>query len=208
MPLNKDAVLDCMPALFNHLREEEDPAVRTVLGHWLFVYIHPYMDGNGRMGRFLMNAMLACDGYPWTVIPVADRRCRIFIARYSLMAAASRSPPQEHDKSGLNIPSTAYKHYQTIHDNQISRTAPSAAGLRFECSRRVGRRRASATTLRPSPFRKTVIIQFGRALTPGVVRFHLAAGQVLANRVTGEPRSSFIPSYRHPFAEMPSSYHA
>ena len=73
VPPNKDAVLDCMPALFDHLREEDNPAVRTVLGHWVFVYIHPYMDGNGRMGRFLMNAMLASGGYPWTVIPVERR---------------------------------------------------------------------------------------------------------------------------------------
>jgi fido (protein-threonine AMPylation protein) len=26
--------------------------------------IHPYMDGNGRMGRFLMNTMMAAGGYP------------------------------------------------------------------------------------------------------------------------------------------------
>jgi Fic family protein len=31
------------------------------------------MDGNGRMGRFLMNVMLAAGGYPWTVIPVEMR---------------------------------------------------------------------------------------------------------------------------------------
>jgi Fic family protein len=31
------------------------------------------MDGNGRMGRFLMNAMLISGGYPWTVIPVERR---------------------------------------------------------------------------------------------------------------------------------------
>ena len=55
------------------LREEPEPAVRAVLGHFIFVYIHPYVDGNGRMGRFLMNAMLASGGYPWTVIPVEYR---------------------------------------------------------------------------------------------------------------------------------------
>jgi len=73
VPVNRDAVLDCMVALFDHLREEEDAAVRAVLGHWIFVYIHPYMDGNGRIGRFLMNVMLASGGYPWTVIPVERR---------------------------------------------------------------------------------------------------------------------------------------
>ena len=49
------------------------PSVRTVLGHWLFGYIHPYPDGNGRMARFVMNVMLASGGYPWTVIRVQDR---------------------------------------------------------------------------------------------------------------------------------------
>ena len=39
----------------------------------MFVYIHPYMDGNGRMGRFLMNAMMAFGGYPWTIIPLECR---------------------------------------------------------------------------------------------------------------------------------------
>jgi len=66
-------VRDLMPALFDLLKDEPDPAVRVVLGHFMFVYIHPYMDGNGRMGRFLMNVMLAAGGYPWTVIPVEQR---------------------------------------------------------------------------------------------------------------------------------------
>jgi Fic family protein len=73
VPLNKDAVRDAMPAFFDLLRAETDPAVRVILGHFVFVYIHPYMDGNGRMGRFLMNLMLAAGGYPWTVIPVERR---------------------------------------------------------------------------------------------------------------------------------------
>ena len=72
-PLNKEAVREAMPALFELLQQETEPSVRAVLGHFIFVFIHPYMDGNGRMGRFLMNVMLASGGYPWTVIPVEAR---------------------------------------------------------------------------------------------------------------------------------------
>jgi len=73
VPPNRGAVRDLMPALFDLLREETESSVRTVLGHFVFVYIHPYMDGNGRIGRFLMNVMLASGGYPWSVIPVGGR---------------------------------------------------------------------------------------------------------------------------------------
>jgi hypothetical protein len=73
VPPRYEAVRDCMPAFFNLLREEPEPSVRVVLGHFVFVYIHPYMDGNGRIGRFLMNVMLAAGGYPWTVIPLDKR---------------------------------------------------------------------------------------------------------------------------------------
>jgi hypothetical protein len=73
VPPRWEAVRDAMPALFDLLENETHPGVRAVLGHWLFGYIHPYPDGNGRMARFLMNAMLASGGYPWTVIRVEDR---------------------------------------------------------------------------------------------------------------------------------------
>lgn len=73
VPLSPAAVRDAMPVFFEMLEGEEHAGVRVVLGHFVFVYIHPYMDGNGRMGRFLMNVMLAAGGYPWTVIPVQRR---------------------------------------------------------------------------------------------------------------------------------------
>lgn len=73
VPPRAEAVRALMPALFDLLRDEPDASVRVVLGHFFFVNIHPYFDGNGRMGRFLMNAMLASGGYPWTVIPVTER---------------------------------------------------------------------------------------------------------------------------------------
>ena len=73
VPVSKEAVRECMPALFELLEGETEPSVRAVLGHFVFVYIHPYMDGNGRLGRFLMNLMLASAGYVWTVIPLQER---------------------------------------------------------------------------------------------------------------------------------------
>lgn len=74
VPLPYSSVLDCMESLFSLLSEEPHPGVRAILGHFLFVFIHPYMDGNGRIGRFLMNTMLASGGYPWTVIRMEHRR--------------------------------------------------------------------------------------------------------------------------------------
>jgi Fic family protein len=73
VPLSKEAVRDCMPVLFQLLHAEPEPVVRAVLGHFFFVYIHPYMDGNGRLARFLMNSMLVTGGYVWTIIPVQLR---------------------------------------------------------------------------------------------------------------------------------------
>ncbi|MGD8894375.1 MAG: Fic family protein [Desulfobacterales bacterium] len=73
VPPRYEAVRECMPAFFDLLRKEPEPWVRVVLGHFVFVYIHPYMDGNGRIGRFLMNVMLAAGGYPWIVIPLDKR---------------------------------------------------------------------------------------------------------------------------------------
>lgn len=73
VPVSGDSVGDLMWVYFDLLRSEKSSPVRVVLGHFMFVYIHPYMDGNGRMGRFMMNLMLADGGYRWLVIPVEQR---------------------------------------------------------------------------------------------------------------------------------------
>lgn len=73
IPPPPEAVVDSMEIFFQCLKNEPHPAVRIILGHYLFVFIHPYMDGNGRIGRFLMNAMLAAGGYPWVIVPVTQR---------------------------------------------------------------------------------------------------------------------------------------
>lgn len=72
-PVPREAILDSLEALWELIQSEPEASVRAVLGHHLFVFIHPYFDGNGRIGRFLMNTLLASGGYPWTVIRVSRR---------------------------------------------------------------------------------------------------------------------------------------
>ncbi|HLH52422.1 MAG TPA: Fic family protein [Verrucomicrobiae bacterium] len=74
VPPPPEAVNDAMTALLDLLENEQEPIVRAVLGHWLFGFIHPYMDGNGRMARFLMNLMMASGGYPWTIVRTTRRK--------------------------------------------------------------------------------------------------------------------------------------
>lgn len=74
IPPPHEALRDCMETLFECLSEEDNPAVKAVLIHWLIGFIHPYIDGNGRMARFAMNALLVSSGYPWTIIHIEHRK--------------------------------------------------------------------------------------------------------------------------------------
>ena len=74
IPPPHEAVPELIDTLFEQLATEPSSWVQAVLGHFFFVYIHPYPDGNGRIGRFILNALLASGGYPWTVIRVENRK--------------------------------------------------------------------------------------------------------------------------------------
>lgn len=72
-PLNPDAVRPAMRTLCELMATESDGFIRAILGHFFFVFIHPYMDGNGRTARFVMNTMLCTSNMPWTIIPIEKR---------------------------------------------------------------------------------------------------------------------------------------
>lgn len=90
-PLSNEYLGEIMTAFFQCLQGEEHSGVRAIVGHFLFVYIHPYMDGNGRIGRFLMNSMLASGGYPWTIVHV-ERRIQYFRALEAASVEANILP--------------------------------------------------------------------------------------------------------------------
>ncbi|MCA1439361.1 Fic family protein [Ensifer sp. IC4062] len=73
VPLPPSAIPDAMDALFDCITDECDARVKAIVAPFLFTYIHPFPDGNGRMGRFLMNTLMAEAGLPWTVVPVDQR---------------------------------------------------------------------------------------------------------------------------------------
>lgn len=45
------------------------PVLRAALAHVVFEAIHPFSDGNGRVGRLLLNLMLMREGYPPALLP-------------------------------------------------------------------------------------------------------------------------------------------
>jgi Fic family protein len=49
------------------------PSVLAAIFHHRFVAIHPFDDGNGRLGRILMNLILMQKGYPPAIVKLKDR---------------------------------------------------------------------------------------------------------------------------------------
>jgi len=45
----------------------------AALAHYKLVFIHPFVDGNGRTSRLLMNFILMQAGFPPVIIPVEER---------------------------------------------------------------------------------------------------------------------------------------
>ena len=50
------------------------PAILAANFHYRFVRVHPFIDGNGRVARLLMNLILMANGYPPATILKVDRK--------------------------------------------------------------------------------------------------------------------------------------
>ncbi len=74
-------------------RGNRHPVVHAALHHAWFERIHPFVDGNGRVGRLLLNFMLIQQGYPPAVI-LASQRPR-YLQTLSFADAGNPNPLAE-----------------------------------------------------------------------------------------------------------------
>ncbi len=77
----KPAYLSSLMNKFVHdipeLKQQYHPVFFAAMVHMHFVNIHPFIDGNGRTARLLMNLALLQNGYPITIIPPTMRSAYI-----------------------------------------------------------------------------------------------------------------------------------
>jgi Fic family protein len=76
MPPSAQRIPEMMSELLQTLRQNPDelrPIELAAFFHHKLVYIHPFLDGNGRTARLLMNVVLMRGGYPFTVLLRVDR---------------------------------------------------------------------------------------------------------------------------------------
>lgn len=58
---------------YANLDKRKNPFEQAMLFHYYFEMIHPFTDGNGRVGREILNYMLVRSGYPRMLFPGKDR---------------------------------------------------------------------------------------------------------------------------------------
>ena len=103
----------------NQSRDETDPVVLAALAHHRLVAIHPFLDGNGRTARLVMNLLLIREGYPPTIILRVNRR-----QYYRVLAAADAGNPAPL----VNFTGRAVERSLTLYLEACApQTAPSAA---------------------------------------------------------------------------------
>ena len=77
-----DQVPFLMKDLFNWLKKSKDvPLVKSCIFHFVFETIHPFSDGNGRMGRFWQTAILGKWNELFYALPI-ENMVRIHQRRY------------------------------------------------------------------------------------------------------------------------------
>ncbi len=72
-PEQLDSLIIKFISKIDNIRKEKHPVETASIIHKEFVFIHPFIDGNGRTARLLMNLILLQEGYNISIIPLITR---------------------------------------------------------------------------------------------------------------------------------------
>jgi len=99
------------------MQTTEEPILLAALVHLKFVSIHPFIDGNGRTARLLMNLILLQNGYPQAIIKVANRA--EYIQAVEKYQQSSNNDYNDFYKVVLQSVNDSLELYSTILTNDI-----------------------------------------------------------------------------------------
>ncbi len=83
-------IIPLLDGLFADLRGPADPLIKSIYLHHRLVFVHPFIDGNGRTTRLAANLFLLSHGYPVIVLRASDR-----MRYYKCLQAADRGKYRE-----------------------------------------------------------------------------------------------------------------
>ncbi|CAJ0931065.1 unnamed protein product, partial [Mesorhabditis belari] len=69
----KEQMLELIDWLNDPSTNAIDPVQRAAIAHYKLVVVHPFIDGNGRTARLLLNLVLMKAGFPPVILPVSTR---------------------------------------------------------------------------------------------------------------------------------------
>ncbi|ETN84874.1 hypothetical protein NECAME_16976, partial [Necator americanus] len=76
-PVAPEYVKEQLAELVNWLKDpltlEMNPVEKAAIAHYKLVVVHPFVDGNGRTARLLLNLILMRAGFPPVILPVESR---------------------------------------------------------------------------------------------------------------------------------------
>jgi len=115
-PLNVPEKMEEFIKWLNH-NDIDEPILLATLAHIKFVTIHPFIDGNGRTARLLMNLILLQNGYTQAIIKVSNRA--EYIQAIEKFQASDDKEYQDFYNVILNSVDKSLDLYTTIINNDI-----------------------------------------------------------------------------------------
>lgn len=73
-PADLPSLMQRLIPRLDEIRKTKHPVEAAALTHKEFVFIHPFIDGNGRVARLLMNLVLLQENYNIAIVPPITRR--------------------------------------------------------------------------------------------------------------------------------------